>query len=77
MLLMIFFILINIVRADFIVVGDWGRGGTEAQKQMAGVFKKLDPDFIISSGVPSNIIFPPFSPPSGPRSIARGRVYWL
>lgn len=50
MLLMLIFFLLSIAKADFIVVGDWGRGGTEAQKQMADVFKKLDPDFIISSG---------------------------
>lgn len=43
-------LLLSVASADFAVVGDWGRGGTSAQKQMAATFKAMKPDFVVSTG---------------------------
>lgn len=43
-------LFLSVVSADFAVVGDWGRGGTLAQKQMAATFKRMKPDFVVSTG---------------------------
>lgn len=39
-----------LVRADFAVVGDWGRAGTSAQTAMAETLNSLKLDFVISTG---------------------------
>lgn len=40
----------NIAAADFAVIGDWGRSGTEDQGIMANTLNSLDIDFVVSSG---------------------------
>lgn len=43
-------LLFSLARADFAVVGDWGRAGTDAQLEMAHTLNSLDIDFVISTG---------------------------
>lgn len=42
--------VLPVARADFAVIGDWGRGGTDIQMRMAATFDKMKPDFVISTG---------------------------
>lgn len=43
-------LLVVMVSADFAVLGDWGRGGTDTQMQMAATMANMDLDFVISTG---------------------------
>ncbi len=45
-----YFFLFVVARGDFAVIGDWGRAGTEDQKEIATVLNEMDLDFVISTG---------------------------
>lgn len=46
----IFIFFVICVSADFAVIGDWGRGGTDTQIQIAKTMADMDIDFVISTG---------------------------
>jgi tartrate-resistant acid phosphatase type 5 len=43
-------LMFTIVKADFAVMGDWGRSGTHAQRKVAKVLNEQNPDFVVSVG---------------------------
>jgi len=43
-------LLLVSVNADFAVIGDWGRRGTNTQRNVANALKAQNPDFVVSVG---------------------------